>query len=64
MDIFKPRASIDIAEEFDCDAYRENPESFGDHMFDVKKESNQGVQQSSSIVPTKQRMSMKKFIMA
>ena len=38
LDIFYPRASIDIAEEFDIDAYKENPESFGNHEFDVRKD--------------------------
>ena len=28
-----PRESIDIAEEFDVDEYRANPEKYGDHKF-------------------------------
>lgn len=28
-----PRESIDIAEEFDVDEYRANPEKFGNHKF-------------------------------
>lgn len=51
---------VDIAEDFDCDRYKENPEKFGDHMFDVRN----AAQQNTSVTPTKQRMSMKQFSMA
>ena len=34
-DMLYPKESIDIAEDFDLDAYKDNPEKFGDHMFDI-----------------------------
>ena len=38
LDLFYPRESIDIAEEFDVRAYKENAAKYGDHMFDVKQD--------------------------
>jgi hypothetical protein len=30
-----PKESIDIAEDFNTNAYKTNPEKFGDHLFNV-----------------------------
>ena len=32
-----PRDSIDIAEEYDYDAYRSDPSSYGNHKFEASK---------------------------
>ena len=36
LEHFYPRDTIDIAEDFDHETYKENPEKFGDHRFDVR----------------------------
>ena len=60
LEIIFPRHAIDIAEEFDSGAYRENPEKFGNHMFDVmKKDANSQQSATISSVKSKQRISMK-----
>ena len=34
-----PRDSIDIAEEFNVEEYRANPEKFGSHKFQVREDA-------------------------
>ena len=49
LEIMVPVQTVDIAEDFDCDRYKENPEKFGNHMFDVRN----AAQQNTSATPTK-----------
>jgi hypothetical protein len=39
LEYFWPAESIDIAEEFNQEVYKENPEKFGDHQFDVVRDT-------------------------
>ena len=50
VDFFSPIDQIDIAEDFNTVAYKENPEKFGDHMFDVQNY----LQKNSDRMSTKQ----------
>ena len=36
-DWFWPKSEIDIADDFNVNAYKANPEKFGDHEFNVTK---------------------------
>lgn len=36
VEIIWPRESIDIADDFNFDEYKANPEKYGDHKFKVK----------------------------
>ena len=35
LEYFWPKNEIDIAEEFDQELYKDDPENFGDHKFNV-----------------------------
>ena len=37
-----------MAEDFNLKAYKENPEKFGDHTFDVRKDANKQAKSSAN----------------
>ena len=59
-----PRESIDIAEEFNVEEYRANPEKFGSHRFQVREDAQsqeKDAASNSTSAQTKQRTSMKQM---